>query len=102
MDDLSDDEKEVWDILKYGPPLYELYNVNTFIADDREIVVHGYININNKRDFKITITVDGSELEKSQYRYYPDAIRIKDCYPTSCHILIHDPVSFECMITMAM
>lgn len=100
--DLTDDEKEFWKILKYGPPLFELYNVNTFIANEHKIEVYGYININYKREFKVEIFVDGIALPKDDFVYYPDALSIKDSYPRGCRISIHRPLRFECAIMMTM
>ena len=102
MTKLTDAEKEVWDLLKHGPPNYELYSVNTFKDDERIIEVYGYININNKREFNVQVSVDGILLEKKDFRYWPDSLSIKDSYPVGCRVLINYPIEFECAITIGM
>ena len=103
MENLEGDEKDFWDVLKYGPPLYELYSVNNFKEDGRTIEISGYVNIRNKREIKIEVYVDGHLIaEGKDYNFHPDALSVKDSYPTGVRIYIQYPVHFNCMIPLNM
>lgn len=100
---MTDDEKDFWDTLVYGVPLYELYSVNVFKHDEKRIDVYGYINIKNKKDFKVRVCIDLVDLdEKNDFVCYPCTLGPRDAYPTSCRVSIIRPIRFECEIILSM